>query len=100
MTEKEREPCAPEDLADDAAHSSWATPSPEARAAARPAKEALKDALHEITTPEQAAQVADEVIAAAGDTTEKQVREQGGATPQPGRTVQAVAEAAPAGEKA
>jgi hypothetical protein len=68
MAETEREPAAPErDPADDASRAPWAPPSPEARAEARPAKQALKDALREIKTPEQAAQVADEVIAAAGE---------------------------------
>jgi len=47
----------------------WVPPSPEADAEATPAKEALKEALREIKTPEQAAHVADEVVAAAGDTT-------------------------------
>jgi undecaprenyl-diphosphatase len=100
MTETEREPSAPESKpADDTSRAPWAPPSPEARAEARPAKEALKDALREIKTPEQAAHVADEVIAAAGDTTEKQVREEGGASSHPGQAVQAAA-AAPGVEKA
>ena len=101
MTETEREPSAPDrDQSDDASRAPWAPPSPEARAEARPAKEALKDALREIKTPEQAAQVADQVIAAAGDTTEKEVREQGGASPHPGQAVQATAAAVPGVEKA
>jgi membrane-associated phospholipid phosphatase len=99
MAETEREPGAqPGD--DDAARAPWAPPSPEARAEARPAKDALKDALSEIKTPEQAAQVADQVAAAAGGTTEKQIREQGGAAPHPGQAVQAAAATAPDGEKA
>jgi hypothetical protein len=49
MAETEREPSAPErDPADDEPRAPWAPPSPEARAEARPAKEALKDALREI----------------------------------------------------
>ena len=101
MTETEREPSAPEDKpADDTARAPWAPPSPEARAEAQPAKEALEDALREIKTPEQAAQVADEVIAAAGDKTEKQVLEEGGASPHPGQEVQAAAATAPGVAKA
>jgi undecaprenyl-diphosphatase len=94
MAETERERSAPQsEPADDTSRAPWAPPSPEARAEAQPAKEALKDALREIKTPEQAAQVADEVIAAAGDTTEKQVLEEGGASPHPGQAVQAAATA-------
>jgi undecaprenyl-diphosphatase len=101
MTETEREPSVPEQApTDDTSRAPWAPPSPEARAEARPAKEALKDALREIKTPEQAAQVADEVIAAAGDTTEQQVREQGGVSPHPGQAVQEAAATAPGVEKA
>jgi len=65
----------------------WAEPSPEAKAAAEPAKTAVEAALREIKTPEQAAQVAAEVIAAAGGTTEKQVREEGGAAPDPAQAI-------------
>ena len=59
MAETEREPSAPETKpTEDTSRAPWAPPSPEARAEARPAKEALKEALREIKTPEQAAQVA------------------------------------------
>jgi undecaprenyl-diphosphatase len=78
----------------------WVSPSPEANAEAMPAKEALKDALSEIKTPEQAAHVADEVVAAAGDATERQVREQGSAAPAPAQAVQETAAATPGVEKA
>ncbi|HEX9440199.1 MAG TPA: phosphatase PAP2 family protein [Roseiflexaceae bacterium] len=78
----------------------WVPPSPEADAEATPAKEALKEALREIKTPEQAAHVADEVVAAAGDTTEQQVREQGSAAPAPAQAVQETAAATPGVEKA
>src|SRR6266516_492453 len=78
----------------------WVPPSPEENAVARPAKEALKEALREIKTPDQAAHVADEVVAAAGDTTEKQVREQGSAAPAPAQAVQETAAATPGVEKA
>ena len=77
----------------------WAEPSPEAKAAAEPAKTAVEAALREIKSPEQADQVAAEVIAAAGDTTEKQVREAGGAAPDPAQAIQAAA-STPGGEKA
>lgn len=69
----------------------WAEPSPEAKAAAEPAKTAVEAALREIKTPEQADQVAAEVIAAASGTTEKQVREEGGAVPDPAQAIQAAA---------
>jgi membrane-associated phospholipid phosphatase len=101
MTEAEREPPAPEPVPDeDTTRGPWAPPSPEARAEAQPAEHALKDALREIKTPEQAAEVADQVIAAAGDTTERQVRERGGAAPHPGQAVQAAAATAPGVERA
>src|SRR5262245_16688030 len=46
MAEDEHEPDAPAPAADDdTTRAPWAPPSPEARAAARPAKDALKDAL-------------------------------------------------------
>lgn len=80
--------------------SPWTPPSPEAQAAAEPARDALKDALREIKTPEQAQQVAEQVADAASGATERQVREQGGASPEPGQTVQAVTQAAPDGAKA
>ena len=69
----------------------WAEPSPAAKAAAEPAKTAVEAALSEITSPAQADQVVAEVIAAAGTTTEKQVREQGGAAPDPAQAIQAAA---------
>jgi len=77
----------------------WAEPSPEAKAAAEPAKTAVKSALSEIKTPAQADQVAAEVIAAAGGTTEKQVREEGGAAPDPAQAIQSAA-STPGSEKA
>jgi len=78
----------------------WAEPSSEAKAAAEPAKVAVQEALREIKTPTQADQVAAEVIAAAGDTTEKQVREEGGAAPDPAQAIQATAASTPGSEKA
>ncbi|MEO7909044.1 MAG: phosphatase PAP2 family protein [Roseiflexaceae bacterium] len=77
----------------------WTEPSPEAKAAAEPAKTAVEAALREIKTPEQADQVAAEVIAAASGTTEKQVREEGGAAPDPAQAIQAAAET-PGSQKA
>jgi membrane-associated phospholipid phosphatase len=77
----------------------WAEPSPEAKAAAEPAKTAVQAALSEIKSPEQADQVAVEVIAAAGGTTEKQVREEGGAAPDPAQAIQAAA-STPGSQKA
>jgi undecaprenyl-diphosphatase len=84
---------------EDAPPHPWAEPSPEAKAAAEPAKEAVKSALQAIKTPEQAEHVAAEAIAAAAGTTEKEVREQGGAAPDPARAIQAAA-STPGGEKA
>jgi undecaprenyl-diphosphatase len=68
-------------------------PSPEAKAAAEPAKEAVKQAIGEIKTPEQAERVAAEVTAASAQTTELKVREEQGATPEPAQAIQAAAEA-------
>jgi len=81
---------ATNDQPENAPHS-WAEPSPEAKAAAEPAKTAVDAALREITSPAQAEQVAAEVIAAAGGITEKQVREHGGAAPDPAQAIQAAA---------
>jgi undecaprenyl-diphosphatase len=97
MTEKEHKPKLSDRIVSAAneqieyAPHPWAEPSPEAKAAAEPAKAAVKEALSEIKTPSQAEQVAAEVIAAASGTTEKQVREQGGAAPDPAQAIQAAA---------
>jgi undecaprenyl-diphosphatase len=84
---------------DDVPTHPWVSPSPEAKAAVEPAKHAVKKALREIHTPEQAEQVAEEMIAAAGTATEKQVREHEGAAPQPEQAIQAAA-TTPGTEKA
>jgi membrane-associated phospholipid phosphatase len=105
MTEKEHKPKLTERLAAAANNQPenlphpWAEPSPEAKAAAEPAKTAVEAALSEITSPAQAEQVAAEVIAAAGGTTEKQVREDGGAAPDPAQAIQAAA-STPGSQKA
>jgi len=78
----------------------WAEPSPEAKTAAAPAKTAVEAALSEIKTPAQADQVAAEVIAAAAGTTEKQVREEGGAAADPAQAIQSAAASAPSSQKA
>jgi hypothetical protein len=105
MTEKEHKPsltdriaAAADDQPADAPHP-WAEPSPEAKAAAEPAKTAVQEALSEIKSPEQAEQVAAEVIAAASGTTEKQLREEGGAAPNPAQAIQEAA-SIPGSEKA
>jgi undecaprenyl-diphosphatase len=103
MTQSERESKAPDQNSTsseepEAPSHPWAEPSPEAKAAAEPAKAAFKEALQEIKTPEQAEQVAAEVIAAAAGTTEKELREQGGAAPDPAQAIQAAA-SAPGSEK-
>src|SRR5262249_8935914 len=59
-----------------------------------------QEALREIKTPAQAEQVAEQVADAASGATEREVREQGGASPEPGQTVQAATQAAPEGAKA
>jgi len=96
MTEKEPKPTLSERIAAAAIPPEtpphpWTEPSPEAKAAAEPAKTAVEAALQEIKTPEQADQVAAEVIAAAAGTTEKQVREEGGSAPDPAQAIQAAA---------
>jgi undecaprenyl-diphosphatase len=104
MTAPDRKSKPPQQTSDldarlESAPHPWVEPSPEAKAAAEPAKTAVKEALQEIKTPEQADRVAAEVVAAAGSTTEKQVREQGGATPDPAQAIQAAA-STPGAEKA
>jgi undecaprenyl-diphosphatase len=96
MTEKEPKPTLSERIAAAAIPPEtpphpWTEPSPEAKAAAEPAKTAVEAALQEIKTPEQADQVAAEVIAAASGTTEKQLREEGGAAPDPAQAIQEAA---------
>jgi undecaprenyl-diphosphatase len=49
-------------------------PSPEAQARARPAREAIREALKEIHTPDDARRVVDEILTAAGMQTESDVR--------------------------
>jgi len=102
MTQQERKSPAPNALPpeEDTARAPWSEPSPEAKAEAQPVEPALKDALQEIKTPEQAEQVADQVVAAARDTTEKQIREEGAGAPHPGQAVQEVVQAMPKGEQA
>jgi membrane-associated phospholipid phosphatase len=77
----------------------WVGPSPEAKAAAEPAKEAVKQAVGEIKTPEQAERVAAELTAASPHTTELKVHEHG-AAPEPAQAIQATAEATTGTEKA
>lgn len=84
---------------DDAPLPPWSKPSPEAQAEAEPAKDALKEALHAVKTPESAERVADQVIAAAGDVPAEKVREEEGAAAQPAQAVQSAA-ATPGVEKA
>jgi undecaprenyl-diphosphatase len=65
--------------------------SPEARAKAEPAKEAVKEAVGEITTPEEAQQVAETVLDAAAGPTERDIREEAPAEAEPGQAVKATA---------
>lgn len=103
MTKGEQQPASeqtpPAPPQDETPAHPWIGPSPEAKAAAEPAKEAVKEAIREIQTPEQAAKVADELMAAASGTTEREVREQGGAEPQPAQAIEAAA-STPGVEKA
>ena len=78
----------------------WDQPSPEAQAKAEPAAEAVKAAVSTIKTPEQAEKVAQELVAAASGTTEREIREQAPAEPEPAQAIQAVAGASPAHEQA
>lgn len=78
----------------------WDQPSPAAKAAAEPAKQAVKQAVSTITTPEQAARVAEELAAAAEGTTEREVRAQAPPAPAPAEAIQAAAEATSGPEKA
>lgn len=89
----------PERKPDDAPPHPWAGPSPEAKAAAEPAKEAVERALSEIQTPEQAERVVAEVTAATAGTTEQELREQTPAAPEPAQAIQSAA-ATPGAEKA
>ena len=78
MTPKKRKPKLSEritsvDIPPESPPHPWAGPSPEAKAAAEPAKTAVESALREIKSPAQADQVAAEVIAAAGGTTNSAV---------------------------
>lgn len=75
--------------------------SPEAKARAAPAKKAVKKAIRDITTPEQAQQVAETMLTAASGTTERDIREATPAEPEPGQKIKEVAAATPPGaEKA
>jgi membrane-associated phospholipid phosphatase len=66
-------------------------PSPEERAQAEPAKEALREALKAIKTPEQAERAADIALGAAGAATEHEVRQEQPAAPEPAQAIQAAA---------
>jgi undecaprenyl-diphosphatase len=102
MTEKNPQPTEPEAGVapqDDIPPHPWQGPSPEAKAAAEPAKQAIKKAIKTIDSPEQAEQVAAEIVSAATGTTEKEIREEGGAAPEPAAAIQQAA-ATPGAEKA
>ncbi len=65
--------------------------SPETKARARPAKKAVKQAVRQITTPEEAQQVADTMLDAAAEVKERDVREE---APAEAELAQAIQEAA------
>jgi undecaprenyl-diphosphatase len=75
-------------------------PSPEAQAAAAPAKEAVHEAVQSIKTAAEAARVAEDLVAAAGEATEKEVRERNAAPPQPSAAIQETAATKAGQEKA
>ncbi len=54
----------------------FSEPSPEAKAAAEPTREAVQQAIKQIQTPEQASAVADQLLEMTPDTTELELREQ------------------------
>lgn len=68
-----------------------ATPTPEDRAQAAPAHDALREALKAIRTPEQAERAAEALRRAAEGATEEEVREQQGAAPDPAGAIEAAA---------
>lgn len=78
----------------------WDQPSPAAKAAAEPAKQAVKQAVGTIATPEQAAQVAQQLAAAAQGTTEHELRAQAPAATDPAEAIQAAAETTDGPQKA
>ncbi|MCG8349828.1 MAG: hypothetical protein MI924_18845, partial [Chloroflexales bacterium] len=75
------------DQPDEESRSSMFEPSPEAKAAAEPARKALKQALSQIQTPEQAGEIAAIMAVASENETELEVRAKHGASPQPGAEV-------------
>jgi undecaprenyl-diphosphatase len=101
---KEQEPPAHDSttspVQDDPRLPAWARPAPEALAEAEPAEKAMEEALSEIKTAAQAEQVADELMAAAGEKTELDVRAEGGAAPHPAQAIAAAAQATQGTEKA
>jgi undecaprenyl-diphosphatase len=88
------------DQPDEESRSSIFEPSPEAKAAAEPARKALKEALSQIKTPEQASEAAAIIAATSGNETELEVRAKQGASPQPGAEVAENAAETPQGAAA
>jgi undecaprenyl-diphosphatase len=78
----------------------WTGPSPEAKAAAEPAKEAVKQAIGEIKTPAQAEKVAEQLTTATAQTTEREIREREDAAPEPAQAIQATAQSTAGTQKA
>lgn len=68
-------------------------PTPEERAQAEPAKDALREALKAIKTPEQAERTADIALQAASGVTEGEVREHQAAAPDPAQAIEQAAQA-------
>jgi undecaprenyl-diphosphatase len=74
----------------------WEMPTPEEKAQAKPVKRALKDALHEVDSPEKAEQVIEELESDAADQTvvEVEQKQPSASLPASARQVKAAAETA------
>src|ERR1044071_5725962 len=101
MTSDEHEtpPNNPDENEEEPPHP-WTGPSPEAKAAAEPAKAAVKQAIGEIKTPAQAEKVAEQLTAASPQPPEREIREHEGAAPEPAQAIQAAAATAAGTQKA
>lgn len=100
MAEEAQQNAKQDDMNPATAPHPWDQPSPEAQAKAGPAAEAVKAAVNTIKTPQQAEKVAQELVAAASGTTERDIREQAPADAEPAQAIQAVADASSKREQA
>lgn len=89
MTEHEKhQPAAPLEEENYPVSRPGIEPSPEAKAAAEPEKQALQDALRQIKSPQHARAAIDAALAAAEGKTERDIREEEGSTSQDMQRVQ------------